>query len=191
MWMARVCAGGRTRTELVQSAWCQAAAVAFREHGQSLRCEKASASDLISASPVLPEVPQSKAAFFKIHEHTFVKTTFSKLVNCRVRTEPAKGAVLCSHCSLITHSKCAGRATLICDFRSKPPIHVHFAERGCIPAEFFTRLPNHHPAGGSSSQGNLDHDGDQRERERMNSPQLSPTSSPYPPISYEVFSSFS
>ncbi|KAH9056270.1 hypothetical protein EDB87DRAFT_1638280 [Lactarius vividus] len=93
--------------------------------------------------------------------------------------EPAmKGAMLCSHCSLIAHSKCTGRAALICDVRSKLLMHVHFLERGCIPAEFFT----------SSSWGNLDRDRDQRERERMNSPQLSPTSSPYPPISYEVFS---
>ncbi|KAH9001945.1 hypothetical protein EDB83DRAFT_2469994 [Lactarius deliciosus] len=30
-----------------------------------------------------------------------------------------KGAVLCSHCSLIAHLKCAGRAALTCDLRSK------------------------------------------------------------------------
>ncbi len=31
-----------------------------------------------SASPVLPEVPQSEADLFEIREHTFVKTTFGK-----------------------------------------------------------------------------------------------------------------
>jgi hypothetical protein len=31
-----------------------------------------------SASPVLPEVPQTEADLFEIREHTFVKTTFSK-----------------------------------------------------------------------------------------------------------------
>ncbi|KAH9166815.1 Pkinase-domain-containing protein [Lactarius sanguifluus] len=145
-----------------------------------------------TGSPVLPEVPQSEADLFEIREHTFVKTTFGKPVNCRVCMEPAKkGAVLCSHCSLIAHSKCAGRAALTCDLRSKLLMHAHFAERGNSPAEFFTRLPNHHPASASSSRGSLDRDRDQRERERANSPQLSPTSSPHPPIAYKVLSPFS
>ncbi|KAH9032801.1 Pkinase-domain-containing protein [Lactarius pseudohatsudake] len=144
-----------------------------------------------SASPVLPEVPQSEADLFEIREHTFVKTTFGKPVNCRVCMEPAKkGAVLCSHCSLIAHSKCAGRAALTCDLRSKLLMHAHFAERGNSPAEFFPRLPNHHPASASSSRGSLDRDRDQRERERTNSPQLSPTSPPHPPIAYKVLSPF-
>ncbi|KAH9022684.1 hypothetical protein EDB85DRAFT_2119745 [Lactarius pseudohatsudake] len=144
-----------------------------------------------SASPVLPEVPQSDADFLEIREHTFVKTTFGKPVNCRVCMEPAKkGAVLCSHCSLIAHSKCAGRAALTCDLRSKLLMHAHFAERGNSPAEFFPRLPNHHSASASSSRGSLDRDRDQRERERTNSPQLSPTSPPHPPIAYKVLSPF-
>ncbi|KAH8997822.1 hypothetical protein EDB86DRAFT_2828677 [Lactarius hatsudake] len=155
-----------------------------------------------SVSPVLPEVPQNKdkADLFEIREHTFVKTTGREIdqstdrnvaVNCRVCMEPAKkGAVLCSHCSLIAHSKCAGRAALTCDLRSKLLMHAHFAERGNSPAEFFTRLPNHHPASASSSRGSLDRDRDQRERERTNSPQLSPTSSPRPPIAYKVLSPF-
>ncbi|KAH9166011.1 kinase-like domain-containing protein [Lactarius sanguifluus] len=83
-----------------------------------------------SASPVLPEVPQSDADLFEIREHTFVKTTFGRrasptisgrefdlstdrnvAVNCRVCMEPAKkGTVLCSHCSLIAHSKCRRRS---------------------------------------------------------------------------------
>ncbi|KAI9435345.1 Pkinase-domain-containing protein [Lactarius indigo] len=143
-----------------------------------------------SASPVLPEVPQSEADLFEIREHTFVKTTFSKPVNCRVCMEPAKKGALCSHCSLIAHSKCAGRAALTCDLRSKLLMHAQFAERGSSPAEFFPRLPNHHPASASSSRGSLDRDRDQRERERTNSPQLSPTSSPHPPIAYKVLSPF-
>ncbi|KAH8997825.1 Pkinase-domain-containing protein [Lactarius hatsudake] len=115
----------------------------------------------------LPEVPQSEVDLFEIREHTFVKTTFGKPVNCR------------------------GRAALTCDLRSKLLMHAHFAERGNSPAEFFTRLPNHHPASASSSRGSLDRDRDQRERERTNSPQLSPTSSPHPPIAYKVLSPFS
>ncbi|KAN0138122.1 hypothetical protein V8E53_004011, partial [Lactarius tabidus] len=62
-------------------------------------------------------------------------------------------------CSLIAHSKCAGRAALTCDLRSKLLMH------GSSPAEFFTRLPNHHPA-----------------------PTTSP---PHPPVAYKVLSSFS
>ncbi|KAH9028016.1 hypothetical protein EDB83DRAFT_2319578 [Lactarius deliciosus] len=141
-----------------------------------------------SASPVLPEVPQSETTFGKR-----ASPTISEPANCRVCMEPAKtGAVLCSHCSLFAHSKkCAGRAALTYDLRSKLLMHAHFAERGNSPAEFFTRLPNHHPASASSSRGSLDRDRDQRERERTNSPLLFPTSSPHPPIVYKVLSPFS
>jgi hypothetical protein len=87
-----------------------------------------------------------------------------------------KGAVLCSHCSLIAHSKCAGRAPPTCDLRSKLLMHAHFAERGSSPADLFTRLPPPplSPAsasdgfGASSSRGSLD-------RERTNSPQFQPS----------------
>jgi hypothetical protein len=111
-----------------------------------------------------------------------------------------KGAVLCSHCSLIAHSKCAGRAPPTCDLRSKLLMHAQFAERGSSPADIFTRLP---PApvtatasdglGANSSRGSLD-------RERTSSPQLqqSPlaTASPsshsptHPPVAYKVLSPF-
>ncbi|KAI9435348.1 hypothetical protein H4582DRAFT_1817761 [Lactarius indigo] len=74
--------------------------------------------------------------------NTFVKTTFSKPVNCRVCMEPAKKGALCSHCSLIAHSRCSGRAALTCDLRSELLMHAHFAERGSSPAEFFPCLPN-------------------------------------------------
>ncbi|KAH9028019.1 hypothetical protein EDB83DRAFT_2319580 [Lactarius deliciosus] len=122
-----------------------------------------------SASPVLPEVPQSEADLFEIREHTFVKTTFGKPVNCRVCMEPAKkGAVLCSHCSLIAHSNVA----------TVPPSSSHACRTTIQRAQ-------------AQSRGSLDRDRDQRERERTNSPQLSPTSSPHPPIAYKVLSPFS
>ena len=110
-----------------------------------------------------------------------------------------KGAVLCSDCSLIAHSKCAGRAPPTCDLRSKLLMHAQFAERGSSPADLFTLLPP--PAlapasdglGASSSRGSLD-------RERTNSPQLqqsplattsqsSPTHS-HAPVAYKVLSPF-
>ncbi|KAH9022698.1 hypothetical protein EDB85DRAFT_1844312, partial [Lactarius pseudohatsudake] len=75
-----------------------------------------------SASPVLPERPLVNPD---------LSTDRNVAVNCRVCMEPAKkGAVLCSHCSLIAHFKCAGRAALTCDLRSKLLMHAHFAERG-------------------------------------------------------------
>jgi len=109
--------------------------------------------------------------------------------------------VLCSHCSLIAHSKCAGRAPPTCDLRSRLLMHAQFAERGSSPADIFTRLPppTLAPAsdglGASSSRGSLD-------RERTSSPQLqqsplatvsqsSPTHSPtHPPVAYKVLSPF-
>lgn len=99
--------------------------------------------------------------------------------------EPVKkGAVLCSHCSLIAHSKCAGRAPPTCDLRSKLLMHAQFAKRGS-PADIFTRLPT--PAsdglGASSSRGSLD-------RERTSSPQLSASSPPHPPVAYKVLAPF-
>ena len=65
-------------------------------------------------------------------------------------------------------------------------MHAQFAERGTSPAEFFTRLPNHHPASATSSRGSLD-------RERTNSPQLSLTTSPahaHPPVAYKVLAPY-
>ena len=153
-----------------------------------------------SASPVPPKVSQTDADLFEIREHTFVKTTISKLVlradrfcsdqlsRMRGASEERCGAVLCLHCSLIAHSKCAGRAALTCDLRSKLLMHAQFAERGSSPAEPFTRLPNHHPTSTSPCRGSLDRDRGQRERKRTNSPHLSPTSSQHPPVAYQVLS---
>ncbi|KAJ3509510.1 hypothetical protein NLJ89_g5191 [Agrocybe chaxingu] len=47
---------------------------------------------------------------FSPREHSFVKTTFSKPMVCRVcLLNVKKSAVLCSQCSLISHSKCRPR----------------------------------------------------------------------------------
>ncbi|KAN0138168.1 hypothetical protein V8E53_004057 [Lactarius tabidus] len=61
--------------------------------------------------------------------------------NCRVLCMgPANnGAVLCSHCSLIAHSKCAGRAALSCDLHSKLLVHAQFV-CSSRPSEFFYTL---------------------------------------------------
>jgi hypothetical protein len=111
-----------------------------------------------------------------------------------------KGAVLCSHCSLIAHSKCAGRAPPTCDLRSRLLMHAQFAEHGSSPTDIFTRLPppvlapatTSDGLGASSSRGSLD-------RERTGSPQLqqhsplattSPSSPTHTPVAYKVLSPF-
>ncbi|KAF9454333.1 hypothetical protein P691DRAFT_809889 [Macrolepiota fuliginosa MF-IS2] len=64
-------------------------------------------------------------------EHSFVKTTFSKPVICRVCLENVKkSAVLCSKCSLISHSKCAPTAPPTCDLRSQLLLYAQYAEQG-------------------------------------------------------------
>ncbi|KAH9017539.1 hypothetical protein EDB84DRAFT_1566793 [Lactarius hengduanensis] len=133
-----------------------------------------------SASPVLPEVPQSEADLFEIREHTLVKTTFGKCpssaitqreleldlradryiaVNCHVCMEPAKkgrGALF----ALQHHRLLQVRRLCSADLRPRSNLlmHAHFAERCNSPAEFFTRLPNHHPTSASSSRGSLHRD---------------------------------
>ncbi|KAJ3561138.1 hypothetical protein NP233_g10378 [Leucocoprinus birnbaumii] len=64
-------------------------------------------------------------------DHSFVKTTFSKPVVCRVCLENVKkAAVLCAKCSLISHSKCAPNAPPTCDLRSQLLLYAHYAEQG-------------------------------------------------------------
>jgi hypothetical protein len=103
--------------------------------------------------------------------------------------EPVKkGAVLCSHCSLIAHSKCAGHAPPACNLRSKVYLHPQYPERGS-PADLFADLPP--PAasgsdgiGATSSRGSLD-----RGRPPKSIP-LSAWSPPRPPGAHEVLSPF-
>lgn len=64
-------------------------------------------------------------------EHTFVKTTFSKPMTCRVcLLNVKKSAVLCSQCSLISHSKCARNAPPTCDLRAQLLLYAQYAEKG-------------------------------------------------------------
>ncbi|KAI0084451.1 hypothetical protein BDY19DRAFT_997670 [Irpex rosettiformis] len=64
-------------------------------------------------------------------DHSFVKTTFHKPVVCRVcQLEVKRSAVLCSHCSLIAHSKCQHNAPPTCDLRSQLLLYAQYAEGG-------------------------------------------------------------
>lgn len=52
--------------------------------------------------------------------HAFVKSTFSKAVQCKICREPVKKhAVLCEECGLICHASCARRAHAPCNLRAQ------------------------------------------------------------------------
>ncbi|RDB20820.1 hypothetical protein Hypma_012023 [Hypsizygus marmoreus] len=71
-------------------------------------------------------------------EHSFVKTTFSKPMVCRVcLLNVKKSAVLCAQCSLIAHSKCAVNAPPTCDLRAQLLLYAKYAEKG-NPSSVYT-----------------------------------------------------
>jgi serine/threonine protein kinase len=92
--------------------------------------------DLISGSP--PGRRMSNASMrpsvdneISPREHSFVKTTFSKPMVCRVcLLDVKKSAVLCAQCSLICHSKCAINAPPTCDLRAQLLLYAQYAEKG-------------------------------------------------------------
>ncbi|KAJ4469522.1 STE/STE11/cdc15 protein kinase [Lentinula aciculospora] len=64
-------------------------------------------------------------------DHSFVKTTFSKPMVCRVcLLHVKKSAVLCAQCSLICHSKCQTLAPPTCDLRAQLLLYAQYAEKG-------------------------------------------------------------
>ncbi|KAJ7483244.1 kinase-like domain-containing protein [Mycena latifolia] len=64
-------------------------------------------------------------------DHSFVKTTFSKPMVCRVcLLNVRKSAVLCEQCSLIAHSQCAVNAPPTCDLRAQLLLYSQYAEKG-------------------------------------------------------------
>ncbi|KAF8189096.1 hypothetical protein K438DRAFT_1676847 [Mycena galopus ATCC 62051] len=64
-------------------------------------------------------------------EHSFVKTSFSKPMVCRVCLLNVKNsAVLCKQCSLIAHSKCADKAPPTCDLHAQLLLYAQYAEKG-------------------------------------------------------------
>ncbi|KAJ7285231.1 kinase-like domain-containing protein [Mycena rebaudengoi] len=91
-----------------------------------------SADDHISGSP--PRVSISSRPMdqgISSREHSFVKTTFSKPMVCRVcLLNVKKSAVLCEQCSLIAHSKCANNAPPTCDLRAQLLLYAQYAETG-------------------------------------------------------------
>ncbi|PWN46866.1 Pkinase-domain-containing protein [Violaceomyces palustris] len=71
--------------------------------------------------------------------HAFVKSTFSKAVQCKICREPVKKhAVLCEECGLVCHARCAGLAPSSCSLRAQLLMFQHRASveqsRGASPA---------------------------------------------------------
>ncbi|KAG8889264.1 hypothetical protein FRB98_005077 [Tulasnella sp. 332] len=65
---------------------------------------------------------------FVTKPHSFVKTTFSKHVTCRVCHQLVKkSAVLCEECSLICHQTCAKDATPHCDVRAQLLLYSQYS----------------------------------------------------------------
>lgn len=61
--------------------------------------------------------------------HGLVKTTFAKAITCHVCLENVKkSAYLCQNCGLITHAKCAARASPRCDVREQLALLAHQQE---------------------------------------------------------------
>lgn len=80
-------------------------------------------------------------------DHSFVKTTFSKPMICRVcQLAIKKSAVICAQCSLISHAKCAINAPPTCDLRAQLLLYAQYAEKGnqahSNPAELLQDLQN-------------------------------------------------
>ncbi|KAJ7116024.1 hypothetical protein C8R44DRAFT_628426 [Mycena epipterygia] len=90
--------------------------------------------DHVSGSPPRHRVSLSSRPMdqdISPREHSFVKTTFSKPMVCRVcLLNVKKSAVLCEQCSLIAHSKCAVNAPPTCDLRAQLLLYAQYAEKG-------------------------------------------------------------
>ncbi|KAF8630155.1 hypothetical protein AX15_003105 [Amanita polypyramis BW_CC] len=79
----------------------------------------------------LPSVRQLGESDISPREHSFVKTTFSKPMLCRVcLMDVKKSAVICAQCSLIAHSKCTANAPPTCDLRAQLLLYAQYAEKG-------------------------------------------------------------
>lgn len=95
-----------------------------------------SPTDDTSTSPPRSRISEISEQFLNDNDlaprdHSFVKTTFSKAMICRVcLMNVKKSAVLCEHCNLFAHSKCAVRAPPTCDFRSQLLLYAKYAEMG-------------------------------------------------------------
>ncbi|KAJ7577053.1 STE/STE11/cdc15 protein kinase [Mycena floridula] len=121
-------------------------------------------------------------------EHSFVKTTFSKPMVCRVcLLNVKKSAVLCAQCSLIAHSKCASSAPPTCDLRAQLLLYAQYAQQGNPGSAYSNPMDllddNNHPKSPMSDVSYVAHS----PRTSMDTP--GPPSSP-PPTAYKFMAAF-
>ncbi|KAH7890826.1 hypothetical protein F5I97DRAFT_1975393 [Phlebopus sp. FC_14] len=94
-----------------------------------------------------PTSPMSDDPLFSPRDHSFVKTTFGKPMVCRVCLGSVKkSAVICDHCNLIAHSKCAREAPPTCDLRSQLLLYAQYAEKGNPVNVYSAPSPHPHPS---------------------------------------------
>ncbi|KAF5387299.1 hypothetical protein D9757_005754 [Collybiopsis confluens] len=142
----------------------------------------------ISNASLRPSVPDNDMS---PRDHSFVKTTFSKPMICRVcLLHVKKSAVLCAQCSLICHSKCAVNAPPTCDLRAQLLLYAQYAEKG-NPSSAYSNPADHlgdHPRSPMSDVAFVSH----TPRTSLDTapPQLpnSPTpSNTHPPVAFRFF----
>ncbi|KIY62610.1 hypothetical protein CYLTODRAFT_169858 [Cylindrobasidium torrendii FP15055 ss-10] len=158
--------------------------------------------DVLPTSPLPPKSPrrQSDASHHPLsdndispREHTFVKTSFSKPMVCRVcLLNVKKSAVLCAQCSLISHSKCAANAPPTCDLRSQLLLYAQYAEKG-NPSSVYSNpadvLNGAHPGTPTSDVSYVAHSHHQSPRTSLDGAST-PISIGSPPTAYRFIGAF-
>lgn len=146
-------------------------------------------------------------------EHTFVKTTFSKrkfvlflswtwvanfylAMVCRVcLLNVKKSAVLCSQCSLISHSKCAVNAPPTCDLRAQLLLYAQYAEKGNPASVYSNPAEALHDMGQNVAMSDVPYVEHGTPRTSIDMPQpprspATPTNSEHPPTAFKFMAAF-
>ncbi|KAJ7612495.1 Pkinase-domain-containing protein [Mycena polygramma] len=157
--------------------------------------------ELLSSSPPGRRISLSSRPMdqdISPREHSFVKTTFSKPMVCRVcLLNVKKSAVLCEQCSLIAHSKCAVNAPPTCDLRAQLLLYAQYAEKGNPGSAYSNPLdvlsePHPHPMSPTSEVAWVSH----TPRTSLDSAPpppphgLTPTSPVTPPTAFKFMAAF-
>ncbi|TFK53421.1 hypothetical protein OE88DRAFT_1655548 [Heliocybe sulcata] len=155
-----------------------------------------SPDDFMSGSPPkrtmsnTPSTPISQYDSDSIgpREHSFVKTTFSKSMMCRVCLQGVKKhAVLCEQCSLIAHSKCAANAPPTCDLRSQLLLFAQYAEKGVPGSAYSSAMEAIAAAHLSGTSPSSEVGVMSAPRTSIDSPPLhSPLAVPHPPTAFKM-----
>ncbi|KAI0343070.1 hypothetical protein BDW22DRAFT_1428512 [Trametopsis cervina] len=157
--------------------------------------ERESTPEAVPSSPLHQRLSNDLESISP-REHSFVKTTFHKPVICRVcHLEVKRSAVLCSHCSLIAHSRCAVHAPPTCDLRSQLLLYAQYAENSS-PGSVFSNPMEFFPGLGPGTPSTPMSDAGMSSRTSIDPPGISSSppgpSSPlaHPPSAFKVLNAF-